>query len=226
MPVRRSSLFAGVLLAAAASVAARADPPSPHTPDFHAVARLAGFEQPIEIRVSGLKRRVDVATDAVVQSYIADRSKGMLMVLTAAGRRRLALVFPLGADAADTPLPVALSDFPAQAGLTQIGASQAAGRPCALYRYTGAGGKRGVVCATDDGVVLQLTPDGRPTPLFEVETLDYAPQNPRWFTTPPEYQVAVLPGIGGAARLQPPPAPGPGPGPGPAPALDGSGAHP
>ena len=64
-----------------------------------------------------------------------------------------------------------------------------------------------MVCATDDGVVLQLTPDGRPTPLFEVETLDYAPQNPRWFLPPPEYQIAVLPGIGGIAKLQPAPAP-------------------
>ena len=214
MPFRRSSLFAGLVLAAAASVAARADP-SPRAPDFHAVARLAGFEQPIEIRQSGLKRRVDVATDAVVQSYIADRSKGMLMVLTAAGRRRLALVFPLGADAADMPLPVALSDFPVQAGLAQIGASQAAGRPCSLYRYTGASGKRGVVCATEDGVVLRLTPDGRPTPLFEVQTLDYAPQDPRWFLPPPDYQLGVLPGIGGVARPQPGPAP-----------LDGGGAHP
>lgn len=132
MPYRRSSLFAGVLLAAAAAagVAARADPP-PRTPEFHATARLAGFEQPIEIRQSGLKRRVDVATDAVVQSYIADRGKGMLMVLTAAGRRRLALVFPLGAEAADTPLPTEISDLPNPAGLTRIGASQAAGRPCA-----------------------------------------------------------------------------------------------
>jgi hypothetical protein len=216
MPVRRSSLFAGVLLAAVASAAARADPP-PRTPDFHAVARLAGFEQPIEIRQSGLKRRVDVATDAVVQSYIADRGKGMLMVLTAAGRRRLALVFPFGADAADTPLPTEISDFPNQAGLTQIGASHAAGRPCALYRYVGLNGKRGVVCATDDGVVLQLTPDGRPTPLFEVETLDYAPQNPRWFLPPPEYQIAVLPGIGGIAKL--PPAPS-------TPSVDGGGPHP
>lgn len=214
MSLRRSSRFAGVVLAAVAcAAAARADPP-PHTPDFHAVARLAGFEQPIEIRQSGMKRRVDVATDAVVQSYIADRGKGMLMVLTAAGRRRLALVFPLGADPTETPLPATLSDFSAQAGLTQIGASEAAGRPCALYRYTGANGKRGVVCATDDGVVLQLTPDGRPTPLFEVRTLDYAPQDPRWFLPPPDYQIAVLPGIGGLAK--PPPAP----------PLDASVAHP
>jgi hypothetical protein len=140
----------------------------------------------------------------------------MLMVLTAAGRRRLTLVFPLGADAADTPLPIEISDFPSQAGLTQIGASQAAGRPCALYRYAGLNGKRGVVCATDDGVVLQLTPDGRPTPLFEVETLDYARQDPHWFLPPPEYQIAVLPGIGGVARPQPAPAP----------PLDGARAHP
>ena len=222
MPLRRSSLFAGVLLAALAALAgapALADPPAP-TPDFHAVARLAGFEQPIEIRESGPKRRVDVATDAVVQSYIADRSRGMLLVLTAAGRRRLALVFPLGSDPVETPLPATLSDFPAGADLTRIGASDAAGRPCALYRYTGAGGKLGTVCATDDGVVLRLTPDGRPTPLYEVQTLDYGPQDPRWFLPPAEYQIAVLPGIGGIVRPQPAPAPAPA---GP---LDGGAAHP
>ena len=200
MPFRRSSLFTGIALAAAVTSAGRADPP--RTPDFHATAHLAGFEHPIEIRQSGARRRVDIATDAVVQSYIADRSKGVLIALTAAGRRRLALVFPLGAEGVETPLPTDLASLGAQQGLTRIGASQVAGRPCALFHYTGVQGKKGVVCATADGVVLQLTPDGRSTPLFEVDTLDYAPQDPRWFLPPPEYQVAVLPGIGGAAKPQ------------------------
>jgi hypothetical protein len=202
MLLRRSSLFTaiatiGLLLAPAG----RAEPS--RAPDFHATARLAGFEHPIEIRQSGLKRRVDIATDAVVQSYIADRSKGVLIALTAAGRRRLALVFPLGSDGLETPLPIDLMSISAQQGLTKVGASHAAGRPCGLYRYTGAQGRKGVICATPEGVVLQLTPDGRPTPLFEVEQIDYAPQDPKWFLPPPEYQVAVLPGIGGAAKPQP-----------------------
>jgi hypothetical protein len=209
MPLCRSSLFAGLVLVAATG-AARADPPA-RTPDFHMTARLAGFEQPIEIRVSGQKRRVDIATDAVVQSYIADRSKGVLMVLTAAGRRRIALVFPLGPDAAETPLPTELAGFDPKSAPTRIGASQAGGRPCTLYRYTGAGGRRGVVCATNDGIVLQLTPDGRPSPLFEAESLDLAPQDPRWFAIPPEYQISALPGLGGAAKGA---------------ALDAGGSHP
>jgi hypothetical protein len=176
-------------------------------------ARLAGFEQPIEIRVSGQKRRVDIATDAVVQSYIADRGKGVLMVLTAAGRRRVALVFPLGPDTAELLLPTELAGFDPKSPPMRIGASQAAGRPCTLHRYTGANGRKGVICVTADGIVLQLTPDGRPTPLYEVESLDLAPQDPRWFAIPPEYQISVLPGLGGAAKPQ-------------APALDGGGAHP
>jgi hypothetical protein len=202
MPVRRSSPFAGLALALVLTSVGRAQPP--RAPDFHATARLAGFEHPIEIRQSGGRRRVDIATGALVQSWITDRSKGVLIALTAAGPRRLALVFPLGPETAETPLPIDLRGFSAAQGLTKIGASQAAGRPCGLYRYTAAGqGRGGVVCLTGDGVVLQLTPDGRPTPLFEVETLDYAPQDPHWFLPPAEYQVAVLPGLGGAAKPQP-----------------------
>jgi hypothetical protein len=146
---------------------------------------------------------VDIATGAVVQSWITDRSKGVLIALTAAGPRRLALVFPLGPDTAETPLPIDLRGFSAQQALTRIGASSVSGRPCALYRYAALQGRGGVVCATADGIVLELTPDGRPTPLFEVDSLDYAPQDPRWFLPPPEYQVAVLPGLGGAAKPQP-----------------------
>lgn len=201
MPLRRSSLFTGLALAAVLVTAGRAEPP--RIPDFHATARLAGFEHPIEIRQSGGRRRVDIATGAVVQSWISDRSKGVLIALTAAGPRRLALVFPLGPETAETPLPLDLRSFGAQQGLTRIGASQAAGRPCALYRYVATQGRGGVVCATAEGVVLQLTPDGRPTPLFAVESLDYAPQDPHWFFPPPEYQVAVLPGLGGAAKPLP-----------------------
>lgn len=209
MPFRRSRLFraiapivAGVALTwAGLGGTGRAE--TPRTPDFHATARLAGFEHPIEIRQSGGRRRVDLATDAVVQSYIADSKKGVLIALTAAGRRRLALVFPLAQADVATPLPTELAELDTDEDMTRIGGSQVAGRPCTLYRYTGAQGRKGVVCATADGIVLQLTPDGRSGPLFEVETLDLAPQDPRWFTPPPEYQVAVLPGLGGATHPQP-----------------------
>lgn len=200
MPLRWSSLFAGLAVGAVLATAGRAEPP--RIPDFHAVARLAGIEHPIEIRQSGGRRRVDIATGGLVQSWISDRTKGVLIALTAAGPRRLALVFPLGPETAETPLPLDLRQFSAQT-LTRIGASQEAGRPCALFRYVAAQGRGGVICATADGIVLQLTPDGRPTPLFEVESLDYAPQNPRWFLPPPEYQVGVLPGLGGAAKPSP-----------------------
>jgi hypothetical protein len=200
MPLTRSSLFAGLALLTLLAAPGRAAEPERLPPDFHAVARLAGFERPIEIRQSGLKRRVDVATDAVVQSTIADRSKGVLIVLTAAGRRRLALVFPLPREAADLPLPLDLAEFGGAGRISRLGAASVAGRPCALWRYVGYLGRNGIVCATAEGVVLQLKPDGRPTPLFEVETIEMARQDPRWFLPPPDYQVAALPGLGGAAK--------------------------
>jgi hypothetical protein len=204
---RRVRRVVGTLAAGLLSAAPAGADPSNAPPDFHATARLAGFEQPIEIRQSGLKRRIDLATDAVVQSYIADRGKGVLFVLTAAGRRRLALVFPLGREDADIPVPLDLVALGSAARLDRIGGSRVAGRPCAIWRYTAYLGRNGMVCATAEGVVLQLTPDGRSTPLFEVQVLDLARQDPRWFSPPPDYQIAALPGLGGATRALQAPAP-------------------
>lgn len=220
MALHRSSLFVGVATAVpgvllAVSLRAAEPTPASKVPDFHVTARLAGFEQPIEIRQSGLRRRVDVATDAVVQSYISDRSRGVFVVLTAAGRRRLALVFPAIQEAVESPLPTDVTGFSAAAAPTRIGASQVAGRPCGLFHYAGANSRKGVACITPDGVVLQITPDGRASPIYEVQTLDLAPQDPRWFAIPAEYQVSALPGLGGAAKS-----------PGSGASLDGAGAHP
>lgn len=202
MPSFRSSLFASLALWVALAGSGRAQCPR-GAPDFHATARLAGFEHLVEIRQSGLKRRVDVATDALVQSFIADREKGLLLVMTAAGRRRLALVFPLPREGAQSPVPLDLSAFAGAGRMTRIGGSSVAGRPCALWRYAAYLGRSGVLCATGDGLVLQLTPDGRSTPLFQVETLDLARQDPRWFAAPPDYQIAALPGLGGVAKPAP-----------------------
>jgi hypothetical protein len=200
MPLTWSSSFAGVVLLTLLAVPGRAAEAERIPPDFHAVARLAGFERPIEIRQSGLKRRVDLATDAVVQSTIADRAKGVLIVMTAAGRRRLALVFPLPREAADLPVPLDLAELGGAERMSRMGSASVAGRPCAQWRYVGYLGRNGVVCATAEGIVLQLKPDGRPTPLFEVETLEMARQDPHWFLPPPDYQIAALPGLGGAAK--------------------------
>src|SRR6516162_3499794 len=90
LQLRLAAALAPLLLGAAWPGAAQA-PAAP--PDFYAVVALAGFEAPIEIRQSGLKRRVDVATGGIVQTYVSDRTRGALIVMTAAGRRRVALVF-------------------------------------------------------------------------------------------------------------------------------------
>jgi hypothetical protein len=204
MPLRPSSLYrVAVLLATLAGQGAPARAQTPRVaPEFYATVFVAGFERPLEVRQSGLKRRVDVASGAVVQSFITDRTRGALIVMTAAGRRRLAFVFPLAAEEANAPVPLDLSALQG-ARLNRIGGSSVAGRPCGLWRYTGYLGRNGVVCATDDGLVLQLTPDGRSSPLMQVLTLTQARQDPSWFRPPPDYQLAVVPGAGGIAAAVP-----------------------
>jgi hypothetical protein len=189
------------VLAAPAFAQAPARPPAP---DFYATVALAGFEHAVEVRQSATKRRVDVATGGVVQTFLTDRARGALVVMTAAGPRRVAFFFPLALGEVNPPLPLDFAEMQGATRLNRIGSSSVAGRPCALWRYVGYLNRNGVVCATAEGVVLQLVPDGRKTPLFQVLTITFARQDPRWFAVPPDYQIASLPGVGGVA--QPPPA--------------------
>jgi hypothetical protein len=211
LPSRLSGLIATLVGVLAVAAPGAAQAPA-FAPDFYATVAVAGFEHPVEVRQSGLKRRVDVASGALVQSYITDRTRGALIVLTAAGRRRLAFVFPLASEEASQPLPMDLSLIQnAKARLTRIGGSSMAGRPCQLFRYVGYLGHNGQVCATPEGVVLQLTPDGRQTPLFQVISIVQTRQDPRWFTAPADYEIAALPGMGGLpVRPVPVVAPSPG----------------
>ena len=48
------------------------------SPDYHARVWVAGFETPVEIRQSGLRRRIEVAQGGLIQTYIADRVRGSL----------------------------------------------------------------------------------------------------------------------------------------------------
>lgn len=184
------------MLAAAAPGVAQSPAPSP---EFAASVLVAGFERPVEVRQSGLKRRVDVATAGVVQTFVADRARGSLTVMTAAGRRRVAFVFPMTFEETAPPLPMELRLVERSARVSKVGASTVAGRPCSLWRYAGWAGRNGVLCAAADGVILSFRPDGRTTPLFQVARIVYARQDPRAFAPPPDYQVAALPGIGGVA---------------------------
>ncbi|HYF21831.1 MAG TPA: hypothetical protein VD929_00390 [Caulobacteraceae bacterium] len=188
------------VLAALALAGASALPGQAQTPrvpaEFHLTAYVAGFERPMEVRQSGLRRRIDVASGAVVQTFVADRGRGALTVMTAAGRRRLAFVFPLAREDAMAPLPLDLAQF-RDARLTRIGASNVAGRPCAVWRYAGWLGGSGTACATPEGLVLQLKPDGRKTPVFQVLSITFSRQDPKWFAPSPDFQVAAVPGAGG-----------------------------
>ncbi|MBS0296010.1 MAG: hypothetical protein JSR45_06825 [Proteobacteria bacterium] len=188
------ALVAGFLAAPSAAQAPRM------APDFYATIAVAGFERPVEVRQSGLKRRLDIATGGLVQSYITDRTRGALIVLSAAGRRRIAFVFPLAQEEVAQPLPLDLMVMQdGKARLTRIGSSSVAGRSCQLWRYLGYLGRSGTICSTAEGVILQLTPDGRATPLFQVLTLVQTVQDPRWFTVPADYEITALPGMGGLA---------------------------
>lgn len=200
MSKRPSSLIlclaAGLGLALAAAPGQAQAPRMP--PEFHSRVFVAGFERPLEVRQAGLKRRVDVATGAIVQSFISDRTRGSLVVMTAAGRRRVAFVFPLAQQEVNAPIPIDVSAF-AGARMTRMGASRVGGRPCTLQRYVGYMGRNGQLCVSADGLVLQMTPDGRRSPLYQVLSITFAKQDQRWFRPPPDYQVSALPGTGGIA---------------------------
>lgn len=200
MSKRPSSLI--VALAATAGLMLAAWPGEAQTPrmppEFHARVFLAGFPNQLEVRQAGLRRRVDVASGGIVQSFISDRTRGALVVMTAAGRQRVAFLFPLAAAEVNAPIPLDVSAFGA-ARMTRMGASRVAGRPCTLQRYTGYLGRSGVICASSEGLVLQMTPDGRRSPLFQVMSITFTRQDNRWFTPPTDYQLSALPGTGGIA---------------------------
>jgi hypothetical protein len=167
-------------------------------PEFHARVFLAGFASQIEVRQSGLRRRVDVATGGIVQSFISDRTRGALVVMTASGRQRVAFLFPLQQTEIAPPVPLDISAFGATR-MTRMGASTVGGRPCALQRYAGYLGRSGVICVSADGLVMQMTPDGRRQPIFQVMSIDFGKQDNRWFVPPPDYQLSALPGTGSIA---------------------------
>ncbi len=190
------AVMAPLLLAADAA-------PTKPVPDFAAYARLAGYSNMVEIRVSGKKSRVEVATDALVQTFIEDRERGVLTVLTGSFGRRLAYQFPLPASGPPVPLPLTAPQMAAAQRLQKIGADNVAGIPCALYRYAGYLNGSGEACVSREGVVLRLRPNGRKDPVFQVERLVFRKQDPALFTVPLDYTRAALPGMGGAGFGRP-----------------------
>jgi|GEM_PF-1030750 len=170
----------------------------PHA-DLYARVKVAGFTSPVEIRQSGARTRVDLTAGGVLQSYIADREKGVLISLTATGQNRMALVFPLDRADGVTPLPLDLAVFVRQATLKVVGASMVNGRPCRLIEFSNYLNQSGLLCASPENVILRMTDKGRRDPLFEVLDLTVGRQDAKWFRAPPDYQIAVVPAIGGAS---------------------------
>ncbi|ESQ77064.1 hypothetical protein AEYBE204_18455 [Asticcacaulis sp. YBE204] len=169
-------------------------------PDLYAKIRLAGFENPVELRRSGNKTRIDIVSGGILQTYIADQDRGLLISLVAAGGKRTALVFPLDRAPALLPLPIDLMTLQDRgATLKPIGSSLQAGQACRLIEFKGYLNQAGVVCVDTSGVILQMTQKGRGTPLFEVAALASGPQDAKWFVIPSDYQTVALPAIGGAA---------------------------
>lgn len=167
-------------------------------PDFFARVRMAGFEAPVEVRRTGVKMRVDMLSGGVSQTYIADRDKGVLIHLTAAGGKRIALLFPLSREAALLPLPLDLATLESRATVRPVGSSLMAGQPCRTLEFSGYLNQSGMACANSDGILMQMTQKGRNVPLFQVVAYARGAQDAKWFVIPPDYQTAVLPGLGGA----------------------------
>ncbi len=213
---RRLALLTLFLLSAAVATRAPAQISVPLGPvagahaDLYARMTVAGFAAPVEIHQSGLKTRMDLSEGGVLQSYIADRDKGVLIAMTATGQSRVALVFPLDHNEGIVPLPLDLGVLTAAGTQLQtIGASIVNGRSCKLMSFSGYLNQAGMLCVTPDNIILRMTKSGRRDPLFEVTELAVAQQDPKWFRTPPDYQVAVVPAIGGASAATAPVAPDP-----------------
>lgn len=168
-------------------------------PDFFARVRMAGFEAPVEVRRTGARLRVDMLSGGVSQTYITDRDKGVLIHLTSAGGKRIALLFPLNREAALLPLPLDLATLEARATVRPVGSSLMAGQPCRTLEFSGYLNQSGMACANSDGILMQMTQKGRNAPLFQVVAYARGAQDAKWFVIPPDYQTAVLPGLGGAA---------------------------
>lgn len=167
--------------------------------DLYARVKVAGFATPVDLRQSGQKTRVDVTAGGVLQTYIADRDKGVLISMTATGQNRMALVFPLDHAEGVIPLPLEMTVLVRQATVKPVGASIVGGRPCRVMEFSGYLNQSGIICVSPDNIILQMTKQGRREPLFQVIELTVGRQDLKWFRTPPDYQVAVVPGIGGAS---------------------------
>ncbi len=167
--------------------------------DLYARVKVAGFTTPVDIRQSGPRTRMDLTAGGILQSYIADREKGVLISLTATGQNRIALVFPLDRADGVIPLPLDLAVLVQQATLKVVGASMVGGRACRLIEFSNYLNQSGMICASAENVILQMTKKGQRNPLFEVLELSMSRQDPKWFRPPPDYQVAVVPAIGGAS---------------------------
>ncbi|ESQ84276.1 hypothetical protein AEAC466_07910 [Asticcacaulis sp. AC466] len=167
--------------------------------DLYARVRVAGFALPVDIRQSGARTRVDVNTGGIVQTYIADREKGVLISLLTAGQTRTALVFPLDRADGIIPLPLELPVVTRQAAVKIVGASLVNGKPCRLMEFSGYLNQSGLLCATGDNIILQMTKQGRKDPLFQVMDLTIGAQDASWFRPPAGYTVTAVPAIGGAS---------------------------
>ena len=196
-----AALTAGFILVYAAAGQAETIVPPGAVPyaDLYAKVKVAGFSTPVELRQSGLKTRVDLTAGGALQSYIADREKGVLITMTAAGQNRTALVFPIERAEGIIPLPLDLAVLVRQATLRVVGASMVGGRACRLIEFSNYLNQSGLICASAENVILKMTKKGQRDPLFEVLELTMARQDAKWFRAPSDYQIAVVPAIGGAS---------------------------
>ncbi len=210
------------LIAASAAAQVPLGPVADVRTDLYVKMKVAGFSGPVELRRSGARTRIDLSEGGALQAYITDRDKGLLIAMTASGQSRTALVFPLDHAEAVLPLPLDFATLTAAGAQTQpVGASIVNGRSCRLMSFSAYLNQAGMICVSPDNLILRMTSSGRRDPLFEVTDMAVAKQDPKWFRTPPEYQLAVVPGIGGASApegavvqggVQPqPPAPDDGP---------------
>ncbi|MFG1464952.1 hypothetical protein V5F77_18885 [Xanthobacter sp. DSM 24535] len=199
-------LRAGVILSALAGAAlgalpARADPLPTPTVDFALKARLGGRVQ-VDMAHQGNRMRMEISNPAV---------PGTLLGFLNLDTRKVVLVSPsLPKMGVETDLPADFQIASLAGEGTRLGASEAAGEPCTLWRVEKSAQIAGpaVACITEDGIVLRTEVEiqGKTHIAFEALSLTRGPQKPELFLLPPGTRTMKIPNGGNLL-----PAPGLGP---------------
>jgi len=180
-------LSAIMVLAAAFTLAARAEPIPLPTVDFEARGKFIGGGE-LLMRHSGGKTRIEMDLPGVgipITGIVDLKRKKIIFTLPIPGQTNTVVEADLGDDAAFGQV---VGDG------ERAGNAVVAGEPCTLWKIKSEHGNA-VACLASDNIPLktEATIDGKTQVVFEVTAIKRVPQNPADFELPPGAKVIKLP---------------------------------